>query len=66
MKYLVLILIIIGASCQSTNKPQPRIIDEIIPSLEEKNNLLFKSPAINIARKSVTIKDYKGWEEDEC
>lgn len=64
MKYAVLILIIIGAGCQSTKEPQPRTIDEIIPSLDIENNLLFENPPMNIARKSVTRKDYEC--DEEC
>tara|TARA_B100000287_G_scaffold347580_1_gene335467 strand:- start:270 stop:458 length:189 start_codon:yes stop_codon:yes gene_type:complete len=56
MKYIVLILIIIGTGCQSSKEVQPKIIDEIIPALEKENNLLFVNPTL--ARKSITIKDY--------
>ena len=66
MKKLYLFIFIFGmASCKSTPvEVQPRTIDEIIPALDEKNNLLFDLLPLNVARKSVTHKDY--WEEDEC
>ena len=47
--------------CKSS---QPQTIDEVIPTLDEENNLLFESMPLNVARKSVTHPD--DWPKDEC
>lgn len=66
MKKLYLFIFIFGTvGCKSTPAEiEPYTIDEIIPALDEKNNLLFNSLPLNVARKSVTRKDYGG--QDEC
>ena len=59
---LYLFIFIFGLmGCKSS---QPQTIDEVIPTLDEENNLLFESKPLNVARKSVTHPD--DWPKDEC
>lgn len=55
-KYIIIISILLLTSCAS-NKAH-----------ENDRNQFFDLPHISdsIAYKSITIEDYKGWENDEC
>ena len=55
MKKLFLFIFILGfIGC----KTPTQTIDEVIPALDEENNLLFESVPLNLARKSATKEDY--------
>ncbi len=47
--------------CKSSS---PTTIDEMVPALDEENNLLFESVPLNVARKNVVHSD--DWPIDEC
>ena len=54
-KYIIIASILLLTSCAS-NKP-----------IEDDRNLYDLLHTVeNIAYKSITIEDYKGWENDEC
>ena len=56
-KYIIVVLtvFVVGCKCTQCNER---------PSLKKDFDLLHVSP--NIAYKSITIEDYKGWEKDQC
>ena len=63
MKYIIVTLTVLFVGCK-TSTNQPKTIDEVVPTLDEENNLLFESIPLNVARKNVTHPDE--WPIDVC
>ncbi len=57
MKYIITTLSALTIIGCSSVAPKDTI-DEVIPALDEENDLLFKAIPSNVARKSVTHEDY--------
>tara|TARA_Y100001973_G_C5200244_1_gene337106 strand:- start:2451 stop:2651 length:201 start_codon:yes stop_codon:yes gene_type:complete len=60
-KLYLFIFIFTMVGCKSSS---PTTIDEMVPALDEENNLLFESVPLNVARKNVVHSD--DWPIDEC
>tara|TARA_B100000131_G_C17954877_1_gene547984 strand:+ start:420 stop:620 length:201 start_codon:yes stop_codon:yes gene_type:complete len=60
-KLYLFIFIFAMVGCKSSS---PTTIDEMVPALDEENNLLFESVPLNVARKNVVHPD--DWPIDEC